>query len=389
MSRIICALSAAVAVVFSSFALAEEDSIRMVANPPDRHVVVKGDTLWGIAGKFLQEPWRWPEIWRLNQSQIRNPHLIYPGDVVLLDYADGSPRLRLGKPVGQDNKVQPAVHIEQIAQAIPSIPANVIEPFITRPLIVSQHDLEDSPYVIGMDESRVLAGYGDEIYAKGIEDNHSRWYIYRQGAPLRRPAVVEKDALGTPENEGMQPSAQENPLLRNTRTDGWPTLAWREEADDVRILGYEAIYVGLAELKEPGDDVSVLEILSAKEEIMQGDRLIPAERPTLHSYIPRKMDDDVNGQLVSFYGGVNSGGKFSVISMSLGEQDGIEPGHVLGLYVNRAVRYRDPKGRSTVTAVPEKRNGLVFVFRVFDRISYGLVMEAARPLQIGDVVRNP
>ncbi|MCL2022083.1 MAG: LysM peptidoglycan-binding domain-containing protein [Betaproteobacteria bacterium] len=388
MSRIICALFAAVAAISASFAMAAEgDSIRMVANPPDRHIVVKGDTLWGIAGKFLQEPWRWPEIWRLNKSQIKNPHLIYPGDVVLLDYVDGRPRLRLAKKVGSD-KVQPAIYTEQISQAIPSIPANIIEPFITRPLVVSQHDLEDSPYVIGMDESRVMAGNGDEIYARGIEENHPRWYIYRQGAPLRKPTEIDRDAMGEPEDSGMQPSAQENPLLRNTRTDGWPTLAWREEEDDPLILGYEAIYVGIAQLKEPGD-ISVLEILSAKEEIAQGDRLIPAEVPTLLSYVPRKMDEDVSGRLVSFYGGVNSGGQFSVISMSLGEQDGVEPGHVLGLYTSRKVRYRDSKGSSTVTAVPEKRQGLVFVFRVFDRISYGLVMEAARPLQIGDAIRNP
>jgi len=387
MSRIICALFATVAVAFSSFAMAEEE-IRMVANPPDRHIVVKGDTLWGIAGKFMQEPWRWPEIWRLNKSQIKNPHLIYPGDVVLLDYVDGKPRLRLGKQVGGSGKVQPTIYTEQISQAIPSIPANVIEPFITRPLVVTQHDLEDSPYVIGMDESRVMAGNGDEIYARGIEENHARWYIYRQGAPLRKPGNVDRDAMGEDENAWKQPSAQENPLLRNTRTDGWPSLAWREEGDDTSILGYEAIYVGIAKLKEPGE-ISVLEVLSAKEEISQGDRLIPAELPTLLSYVPRKVDEEVKGQLVSFYGGVNSGGQFSVISMSLGEEDGIEPGHVLGLYANRKVRYRDSSGRSTVTAVPEKRQGLVFVFRVFDRISYGLVMEAARPLQIGDTIRNP
>jgi len=388
MSRIICALFAAVVAISSSFAQAAEESIRMVNNPPDRYIVVKGDTLWGIAGKFLQEPWRWPEIWRINKDHIKNPHLIYPGDVVLLDYVNGVPRLRLGKRVGSD-KVEPTIYTEQIGQAIPSIPANIIEPFISRPLVVTQHELESSPYVIGMDESRVMAGGGDEIYVRGIKENHLNWHIYRQGAALRKPTAADADRdMTLEEPEKKLPTPEEDPLLRHTRKDGWPQLAWREEQDDPAILGYEAIYIGMARLKEPGE-ISVMELISAKEELAQGDRLVPAEAPTLLSYIPRKMDDEVEGRLVSFYGGVNSGGQFSVISISLGEQDGLEPGHVLGLYTSRKVRYRDTSGKVKVEAVPEKRQGLAFVFRVFDRISYALVMEAGRPLQVGDAVRNP
>ncbi|MDR2637046.1 MAG: LysM peptidoglycan-binding domain-containing protein [Zoogloeaceae bacterium] len=345
MLRIICVLFVAVAATFSTFARADEP-LQLANNAPERYIVVKGDTLWGIAGKFLQEPWRWPEIWRLNRSQIKNPHLIYPGDAVLLDYEDGRPRLRLGKNV---IRVSPTVYNEPIERAIPSIPANLIEPFISRPLIVGAEELSSSPRVVGADESRVIVGNGDEIYAIGVDEPHKRWAIYRLGQPLR-------EAGAGPKSE---------------------------------VLGYEAIYLGTAELKEKGEEVSVLNILTAKEEIFKGDRLIPEEEATLISYIPHKMEEEVSGKMLSVYGGVGTAGPLSVITLSLGEKDGLEPGHVLGLYGNRTTTYTDNDGRNRTLKLPEKRYGLVFVFRVFDRLSYGLVMEASHPLEIGDIVRNP
>ncbi|MDR1849084.1 MAG: hypothetical protein LBQ75_03505, partial [Zoogloeaceae bacterium] len=343
----------------------------------------------------------------INKDKIKNPHLIYPGDVVLLDYEGGVPRLRLGKRVGgsgkgsgkggsgnggagkgvSSHKLSPSIHNEELDEAIPSIPANIIEPFISRPLVVTQHELETSPYVVGMDESRVMAGNGDEIYVRGIKENHSRWHIYRKGAPLRDPKEPDLDNM-IEEPEWKPEDPQANPLLRHTKKDGWPQLEWREEGTDTSVLGYEAIYIGVARLKEAGE-ISVMEVLSTKEELEPGDRLIPAEAPTLLSYMPHKMETEVNGRIVSFYGGVNTGGQFSVISFNLGTQDGVEPGHVLGLYTSRKVRYREASGRIKTEDVPEKRRGLAFVFRVFDRISYGLVMESERPLQIGDAVRNP
>jgi hypothetical protein len=407
MSRIISALFLAVAAATASVAIAADpaaepnppvaaepvptvtaaEPIPLAANAPDRHIVVKGDTLWGIAGKFLQEPWRWPEIWRLNKAQIKNPHLIYPGDIVFLDYADGRPRLRLGKPVGASGnvKLSPQVHSEPIDRAIPSIPANVIEAFISRPLVVDVNELQDAPRVIGTDESRVIMGNGDEIFVLGIKEDHSKWYIYRLGAPLKNPlppaseTVTEQDVLApvlrylrtpTSEEEGAQPSLG--------KAGGKPG----------DVLGYEVNYLGAAQMKEPGE-ISTLEILSAKEEILKGDLLIPAEEPTLNSYMPHKADHDVAGQVVSIHGGVGASGKFSVIAMNLGQRAGIEAGHVLGIYTKRETVYENKEGRNKTVALPEKRNGLVFVFRVFDRVSYGLIMESARPTVVGDSIRNP
>jgi hypothetical protein len=344
MLRIISALI--LAATLTGAALASEP-IRLADNAPDHYVVVNGDTLWAIAGKFLKEPWRWPEIWRLNKEQIKNPHRIYPGDIVLLDYVDGQPRLRLGKPVKSTQfvKLSPEVHSEQISREIPSIPANVIEPFISRPLVVDVDDMKDAPQIIATDDARVVVGGGDNIYVLGITEDHPKWFIYRPGVPLKDPESGE-------------------------------------------VLGYEAFFLGTAEMQKR-DEVSTLSILSAKEEVLKGDLLVPAEAPNLQAYVPRKPEADISGLLVSIYGGVGSGGKDSVIAISRGRQAGVEVGDVLALYSRRNTTFLNKDGRSETRALPEERYGLVFVFRTFDRVAYGLVMEASRPLAVGDAVRNP
>ncbi|GHU13940.1 hypothetical protein FACS189441_2470 [Betaproteobacteria bacterium] len=384
MSRIISALLMAVATATAAVAIAAEP-IPLASNAPERYTVVKGDTLWGIAGKFLKDPWRWPDIWQLNKAQIKNPHWIYPGDIVFLDYVDGQPRLRLGKNLtgsGGNQKLSPEVHSELIDKAIPSIPPNAIEAFISRPLVVELDELQDAPRVIGTDESRVIMGNGDEIYALGIKENHPKWYVYRLGAPLKTPLPPEDSTLTDKEILG--------PVLRYLRT---PTYKDAVEApsggNPGDVLGYEVLYLGTAQLKEPGN-VSTLEILSSKEEILKGDLLIPAEEPTLNSYVPHVVDEEVSGQVVSVHGGVGVGGKFSIVALNLGENVGIERGHVLGIFTKRNTVYEDKdSGRNKTVELPEKRNGVVFIFRVFNRVSYGLVMEAARPVVTGDSVKNP
>jgi hypothetical protein len=386
---------------FSGSALAAEEPIKLVNDVPDRYIVTKGDTLWGIAGKFLQEPWRWPEIWRINKRQIKNPHLIYPGDVVLLDYVNGRPRLRLAKAVGVE-RLSPTVHSEQIAKAVPSIPANIIEPFISRPLVVTENELAEAPQIIGVvDESHVIAGLDDEIFVNGLTGDHKLWSIYRLGKQLRDP-----DAKVSPETVQQEVDATTQAIGYNKVHERetqyakrpWPCV---ESRCDLKrpseggvgklppgVLGYEVIYLGSARLEETGE-VSVLKITSAKEEIRPGDLLVAADPPMLFSYVPHKMETDAEGRLMSFYGGVDSGGPLSIITMTLGEKNGVEPGHVLGVYRSRSVTYNDENGERKTKLLPEKRYGLVFVFRVFDRVSYGLVMEASHTLQIGDLIRNP
>jgi hypothetical protein len=319
---------------------ANADPVELAANAPDRYEVVKGDTLWGIAGKFLQEPWRWPEVWRLNTSQIKNPHRIYPGDLILLDFSNGTPRLRLGK------QLRPEVRIEPIPREVPSIPVHLIEPFISLPLVVEENGLADAPQVIGMEASRVVLGNGDDIFVLGIKEDHPRWHIYRPDAPVKDPV-------------------------------------------NGKVLAYEARYLGTAQVKTPGE-VTILKILTTKEEIQKGDLLVPASEPNLEPYVPHEAGPDVMGHIVSVYGAVQSGAKDSVVMIDRGAKDGIERGHVLSIHSRRTTTYKDHKtGKTETRELPEERYGIIFVFRVFDHVSYALVMEAVHPLFIGDAVRNP
>lgn len=339
-------ISALILAVTASCALATEP-LKLVDNPPDRHIVVKGDTLWDISGKFLQHPWRWPEIWRMNKNEIKNPHWIYPGNVILLDMSDGKPRLRLGKPLSTRNeKLQPQVHSTPIQQAIPSIPPNVIEPFLSKPLIVEDTPAEEAIRIVATQEDRMLVGTGDAFYATGIPDaNIINWHVFRPAKPLKDPETGQ-------------------------------------------IIANEAFFLGNATLVKLGEPAT-LRVTLAKEEMRRGDYLLPAPPAEIIAYSPHRPENEVSARVVSVYGGLNEGGPNSVISLNRGKADEIEIGHVLALYRTRMSVDVDDDGRRTVTPVPEERYGLAFVFRVFNNISYALVVETGRQVAIGDAVRNP
>lgn len=343
MVRIISALILAVTAVCASAA----DPLQLVDNPPDRHIVVKGDTLWDISGKFLKQPWRWPEIWQMNRDQIKNPHLIYPGDVVLLDMSSGSPRLRLGKKVGAGTgKLQPTVYSKPVQQVVPSIPPNAIEPFISQPLVIEDGELNTGVKIVAMQEDRMLVGTGDSFYASGIPDAAvEKWHVFRKGKPLKDPATG-------------------------------------------KILAYEAFFLGNARLVKPGEP-ALLRVSLAKEEIARGDRLIPAPEPEIISYVPHRPEQDVSARVLGIYGGLREGGANSVVALNVGKNDGMEIGHVVALYRKRVSLDVDDSGRRTETPVPDERYGLAFVFRVFKGISYALVVESSKAVIVGDTARNP
>ncbi len=344
MVRIISALILAVTAVCASAA----DPLQLVENPPDRHVVVKGDTLWGISGKFLKQPWRWPEIWQMNKEQIKNPHLIYPGDVVMLDMSTGSPRLKLGKKVGGggSGKLQPTVHSTPVQQVIPSIPPSAIEPFLSQPLIVEDSELNGGPRIVAMQEDRMLVGTGDIFYASGIPDvSVERWHIYRKGKALKDP-------------------------------------------DTGDILAHEAFFLGNARLVKPGEP-AMLRISLSKEEIARGDRLVAAPEPQIISYVPHRPEQEVSAKVLSMYGGLREGGANSIIALNMGKKNGVEIGHVVALHRKRVSLDVDYDGNRNETPVPEERYGLAFVFRVFDGVCYALVVESSKSVIVGDVARNP
>ncbi len=350
---------------------------------PDRYVVKKGDTLWDISGRYLKQPWRWPELWKMNQEQVKNPHLIYPGDVIVLDRIGSAARLRLDRM--ETTRLQPKVRSEPSAHsAVPSISPSAIEPFLSKPLVVSANELDSAAQIIATSESRVTLGAGDRAFVRGIsKDKGDQWQIFRRGDPLVDPENNE-------------------------------------------ILGYEAIYLGEAQVRRHGE-VATIDIVKSVQEIYQNDRLIPLGKQTpVFAYVPHPPSVPVKGRIVSAYGGLQETGPLSIVALSKGSKDGLDVGTVLAiersqtsaLYSQRTeplfgrtgitgsdsprVYYAESlppretlmaRGeaitREGIAKLPDERYGLLMVFRTFDRASFALVMEASRPVAVSDYVVNP
>jgi hypothetical protein len=339
------------ALVFTLFGLigpawaASPQPTQVKAEAPDSYVVVKGDTLWGISGRFTNDPWRWPELWDLNKDQIKNPHLIYPGDVIRLDRLSG--RLSIAGGSKDPNRLSPRIRDEGTTdQPIPSIPPSIIEPFLTRPLLVEPGGLDKAPTIVDTEGGRVALAAGNRAYVRGLGDaSTSSWYVYRQG-----------DALVDP--------------------------------DSNLTLGFEAKYLGTADVIAKGE-VATIELTHTVQEVAKGDKLIAVGKPQPVTYAPHAPATFIKGRILAIH---SAGGRFAeagqgaIVALNRGQADGIEMGHVLALYSqSRAVKVAD--GGTVHT--PEERYGLVFVFRVFERVSYAIVMKIGRPVNTLDIVQTP
>ena len=350
--------------LFSGLVLAQGTSAPLVLKPdaPDRYVVVQGDTLWGISERYTDSPWRWPELWNLNKEQIRNPHLIYPGYVILLDRARGTLSIGgTGGPGGAAGgagdmatvKLGPRSRAESLAkQGIPSIPASAIEPFLSRPLVIEPDGLDKAPTIIATQGDRVILAAGNSAYVRGMgSSKEDAWYVYRRGGPLVDP-------------------------------------------DTNQTLAYEAVYLGTAQLTRPGEPATVT-LTSSVLEVNAGDKLVAAGRPQVINYAPRAPATQISGRIISVYGSVGrvgEAGPQSIVSINRGRANGVEVGHVLALYAKGGVVRDTTKAKDdkdAFIALPNERAGLAFVFRVFDRISYALVMNITRPIGPLDVVQTP
>ncbi|SFE93990.1 LysM peptidoglycan-binding domain-containing protein [Nitrosomonas sp. Nm166] len=325
---------------------AKTESIILRSDTPDHHVVVPGDTLWGIASRFLIDPWRWPEIWGLNREQVKNPHKIYPGDIVILEKSLHGIRLRLAEDKSSIKtiKLSPKIRTEQsVTAAIPSIPAATIEPFLSQPLIIEKDGLDKAPYILGSSEGRVALSTGNTVYVSGLpEDKGTAWQIFRPGK-----------ALTDPDQKGQ-------------------------------ILGYEATYLGNAKANVFAD-VSTVIITRAKEEILRSDRLVPSPDLIFNNYAPHAPEIPIHGRIISVYGGVTEIGRGAIVTLNKGKLDGLEMGHVLAIY--RKSQAKSLKGE--MVQLPDERTGLVFIFRVFDKISYALVVQSTHSIRVLDAVKTP
>jgi hypothetical protein len=318
----------------------------VVLNPnhPDRYVVVKGDTLWDISAMFLREPWYWPEIWYVN-PQVTNPHWIYPGDILTLVYVDGKPQLRLDRGTV---KLSPKIRVENLDEAIPTIPIDAIKQFLTKPLVVSQEQLDRAPYVVSGADEHVITGSGDRVYVRGIEgEDVGLFDLFEPGGPLIDPDTGE-------------------------------------------LLGYEAIYVGEGAVKRFGDPATLL-LPETTREVRVGDRLWPASQDKpITQFTPRPAPPGTEGRIISVMGGVRQIGQFNVVAINRGTADGMEIGHVLKIF-QTGETIRDTVGgkRAEMVKLPDEEAGVLMVFRTFDRVSFCLVMEATRAMHVLDYVRTP
>ncbi len=325
------------------FALATIAADEPFNDVPDTYTVKKGDTLWDISDYFLSRPWLWPEIWYVN-PQIRNPHLIYPGDIIKLVYIDGKPRLMLQRG-DRVVKLSPQIRELPSDKPIDAIPLEAINNFLSRTRIVDEGVLEAAPYVVAGYEKRLLSGKDDDFYARGEFDETPAYGIYRKGDPYIDPETGE-------------------------------------------MLGIRAQDIGSAKLKMINDDIATLMSSRAVEEIRIGDRLLPNEERRLESmFYPSAPDASVEGVIMAVEGGISQVGHLDVVAINRGERDGLEVGSVLAIY-KRGETLTDRVAREKIT-LPDERAGLLMVFRTFEKMGFGLVLKAERPLAVNDIVKNP
>lgn len=332
----------------------------LAPNAPDSHTVVRGDTLWGISGMFLKSPWRWPELWGMNLDQIRNPHLIYPGQVLFLEKIGGRARLRVGQPdsVAGITKLSPRVRSSALdGEGIPSIPFNLIEPFLNEAVIFQGNELATAPRIVATQEGRVLLSRGDTAYVRGELDGKTSFRIFRQPRALKDPSTGE-------------------------------------------ILGYEAVYVGATEAVRPGESrtgpdgkpeiiPATFNVTSIRQEANIGDRLAPMPQREFSNYAPHAPASPMAGQIVSLYGDALTAGQNQIVALNRGARDGVERGHVLALWRDgEKVIDRTDATRPTIK-LPDERHGMLFVFRVFDRMSYALILSVKDPVKPGDRFTQP
>ena len=332
----------------------------LAANAPDSYTVKRGDTLWHISGMFLKSPWRWPELWGMNMDQIRNPHLIYPGQLLVLEKIDGMARLKIGNTVGGGDtvKLSPSIRSESSdSGAIAAIPMNLIGPFLTDAMIFDANELAKAPRIVAGEEGHLMLGNGNTAYVMGDLGNTHNWQIFREPKALVDPDTKE-------------------------------------------VLGYEARYVGTAERKQDGEArpgaqtgglsvPSTFVITGNREDAQIGDRLAPATVRDFAPFMPHPPANQVNGKIVSLYGDALSAGSNQIVSLNRGARDGMERGTVLALWHDGAVTHDQSLQQGKLIKLPDERIGIVFVFRVFDRMAYGLVLDTTQPTLPGDRVTQP
>src|ERR1700722_4159346 len=340
-------------------AMASGGEPALAPNAPDSYVVKRGDTLWGIAKVFLRDPWFWPEIWQVNK-QIQNPHLIYPGDTLRLVYIDGRPRVPLPRGVmerGDSARVLPRVRSEPLESAITTIPYAAVAAFMSKPTVLANEQIKGAPYVFSTRNSHLIISNGDTLYARGFQspaETGMHYNVIRVGDPLRDP-------------------------------------------DDNRIVGYDGIFTGSGHVTRGGEPATLIMTESSRETV-PGDKLFAGGGDVPLDFTPSPPKVKINGRIMAVSDGVTVIGQYQVVVINRGARDGLVPGNVLavfevGGYVRDTVNNGYLGGMSRLGAknvqLPDERTGTFMVFKTFDQLSYGLIMEAKDIIRVQDLVENP
>jgi hypothetical protein len=333
----------------------------LLPDAPDSYTVKPRDTLWAISGLYLKSPWRWPELWGMNLDEIRNPHLIYPGQVLFLDKTNGRARLRLAQPLGtpdEQGRLSPRIRASTSAQdGIASIPFNLIEPFLNEAVILDSNELAAAPRIVAAGEGSVLMSRGELAYVRGELGNEREYRVFREPKPLYDPTTRE-------------------------------------------LLGWEARYVGTADYIRQGETrtgpdghteivPATFMLTSVRMEAGVGDRLNPVPAREYTNYAPHAPQGPISGQIVSLYGDAMTAGQNQIVALNKGARDGIERGHVLALWRSGVSGIDRTDPARPRMRLPDERHGVLFVFRVFDRMSYALIMTVKEPVSPGDRFTQP
>jgi LysM domain len=340
---------------------------------PDSHTVKRGDTLWDISKLFLKSPWRWPQLWGMNLDEIKNPHLIYPGQVLLLDKSGGRARLRMadGNVPNGTVKLSPRARGEVVGDgAIPTIPLNLIAPFLNEAVVLNDNELANAPRIVAAPESRVLMGRGDRAYVRGDLGGIADWRLFRQATPLIDPTT--KEVLGY--------EARFVGTAAYVREAGTTTVAADKDFTNFFTRGSNSSTLAVP---------ATFEILSVKEEVGVGDRLAAVPQRDFSSFTPHAPAQPMSGQVVQVYGDALIAGQNQVVAINRGTNDGVERGHVLAVLRDGERAVDRTNARPEAIKLPDERHGLMFVFRTFERVSYALLLQVQQPVRAGDRFVEP
>jgi len=389
------------AVLLTGVVVAQDVSLR--SDHPDRYVVVKGDTLWDIAGRFLDKPWQWPAIWQAN-PQIENPHLIYPGDVVSLVYIDGVPQLRLsrgdsdtagGSPVmpPRDNtvKLSPSIRILDKTEPINAIPLKSIEPFLREVRVVSPGEYDTLPYIVANQDDKLTAVYSDKVYARGLNASAGEEFVVARLYSIYDKVGDEGDVRRVLPEQHWKKA----PNVKNRNEGLWnQTLPWNHRPRNP--VGYELVGVSHVRVTRSGE-ISELDVLRDRTEIKEGDVILPLDEKAFDdTFFPHAMDSvPANFRILATKDALYGVGQYQIVALSGGTNQGVESGHVFSIFrpgktVDDRVGYRYGSfARESKVTLPDDYHGLVMVFRSFDNISYAMVMSGGNLVREYDWVRHP